>query len=92
MATYGYKTYKANHWVSEVCTPSGSSYCLTLIADANRDQAFRRFAGMRRDKVDRIEWLREIDQTDTYEMELYGFIETRPAPAIYTSPHAYLDN
>lgn len=92
MATYGYKTYKAHHWVAQVRTPSGASYCLTMTADANRNQAFCRMAGMRWDKADRIEWLREIDQTNTYEMELFGFLETRPAPALSTSPHAYLDN
>lgn len=92
MTTYGYRTYKAHHWVAEVRTLSGSSYCLTMIADANRDQAFRRFAGMRWDKADRIEWLREIDEKNTYEMEYYGFREPTPAPARYATNHAYLDN
>lgn len=92
MTTYAYKTYKAHYWVSTMRTPSGASYCLTMIADANRDQAFKRFAGMRWDKADRIEWLREIDEKNIYEMELYGFMETSPAPAIYATNHAYLDN
>lgn len=83
MAIYGYKTYKAHYWVAEVRTPNGSSYCLTMIADANREQAFRRMSGMRWDKADRIEWLREVDSKNTSDMERYGFIETYPAPALF---------
>jgi len=92
MATYGYRTYKPHYWVAEVRTADDCSYGLTLIADATRDQAFRRISGMRWEKTDRIKSLREIDESSTRDMEYYGFRETQPAPAISTMSHSYLDN
>jgi len=92
MPTYGYRTYKARYWVAEVRTADDCSYGLTLIADATRDQAFRRLSGMRWEKTDRIVWLREIDESNTSDMQYYGFRETLPSPAISTTPHSYLDN
>lgn len=79
MTTYGYKTYKAHHFVASILTPDGGLMC-DMVTAGSRQQAFlqvaRKFKG-----YGKIKSFIEIDPTDVYSMELYGFIPVTSRPA-----------
>lgn len=79
MPTYGYRASKPRYWVATIRLPNGCSQWDTLIADVGRKTAFARIASANRHG--KIESLREIEATDTYHLERYGFIEPAIIPA-----------
>lgn len=85
MATYGYKTYRARHWVAELRTQDGCSMADVVTFGQGRESAFRHFASKHRDM--KVARLFEIEAADTDSLEQFGFIPSpcRPALAGFTS-------
>jgi hypothetical protein len=89
MTTYGYKTYKARHWVVELRDADNCSMGDIVTFGQGRQSAFRHFAS--KHKGWKIARLWEVDPTDTDSMERYGFIPspTRPASVRWSNLDLY---
>lgn len=80
MATYGYKTYKARHFVAHLRFADGCSMADILTFGQDRKAAFVHFASKHR--AAKIERVVEIDPTDTDSLEQFGFIFSPCRPAL----------